>query len=115
MKKSMIETAYDVLAKKGKPMSFLELWDIVAKEMGFNQRQHDDNIAQFYSDLSLDGRFTSLPKNSWDLRTRQSHSKTIIDTDSLSVEDEEDEPVFDEETEEDSSDEEDDDDKEDED
>lgn len=96
MKKSMIETAYEVLAKQGKPMSFLELWEIVAKEMGFNQRQHDDNIAQFYSDLSLDGRFASLPKNTWDLRKRQSHATTIIDTDSLSVEDEEDEPVFDE-------------------
>lgn len=92
--KSMIETAYSVLANNKKPMSFLELWTIVSKEMGFNQRQHDDNIAQFYTDLSLDGRFATLPGNTWDLRKRQSHTNTIIDTDSISVLDEEDEPVF---------------------
>lgn len=58
-------------------------------------------IAQFYSDLSIDGRFASLPKNTWDLRTRQTVASTVVDTDSLSVEDEEDfVPADDDETEE---------------
>lgn len=99
MKKSMIETAYEVLSHENKVMKFLELWNIVSKEMGFNQQQHDDNIAQFYSDLSIDGRFVNLPGNEWDLRKRQSVSKTIVDTDSLSVEDEEDFVPEEEETE----------------
>lgn len=96
MKKSMIETAYQVLDSQGQAMPFLPLWDQVAKEMGFNQTQHDDNIAQFYSDLSMDGRFTSLKGNTWDLRKRQSHANNVIDMASLSVEDEDDEPEFDE-------------------
>lgn len=95
MKKSMIETAYSVLAAEKHPMPFLDLWKIVAKEMGFTPSQQDDNIAQFYSDLSLDGRFTNLKGNTWDLRKRQSIANTMIDTDSLSVEDEEDEAGFD--------------------
>lgn len=96
MKKSMIETAHQVLSDQKHPMPFVELWTIVAKEMGFTPSQQDDNIAQFYSDLSLDGRFANLKGNSWDLRKRQSLAATKIDTDSLSVEDEEDEPVFNE-------------------
>lgn len=93
----MIETAFDVLSQENKAMSFLNLWDIVSKRMGFNQSQHDDNIAQFYSDLSMDGRFASLPGNTWDLRKRQSRAATMVDTDSISVEDEEDEYIPEEE------------------
>lgn len=92
----MIETAFQVLSSSKGAMPFLELWNHVAKEMGFNQAQHDDNIAQFYSDLSMDGRFTNLKGNMWDLRKRQSHAHTIIDTDSISVEDEEDVVIYDE-------------------
>lgn len=86
----MIDIAYGVLTQEHKPMSFLDLWAIVSKEMGFNQSQANGNIAQFYSDLSMDGRFTALPGNTWDLRKRQSSAHSIVDTDSLSVEDEED-------------------------
>lgn len=96
MKKSMIETAYQVLSQSNAAMPFLALWDQVAKEMGFNKSQHDDNIAQFYSDLSMDGRFTNLAGNTWDLRKRQSHANNVINTDSLSLEDEDDEVEFDE-------------------
>lgn len=80
MKKSMIDLAYDILSNENKAMTFLSLWEIVSREMGYNQQQHDDNIAQFYSDLSIDGRFASLPGNSWDLRKRQNVANTIVDT-----------------------------------
>lgn len=96
MKKSMIETAYQVLSDQNHPMPFIELWDQVAKEMGFNKTQHDDNIAQFYSDLSMDARFTNLKGNLWDLRKRQTHANSVVDTDSLTVDDEDDVPEFDE-------------------
>lgn len=86
----MIDLAYDILSSENKAMKFLDLWTIVSKQMGFTPSQADDNIAQLYSDLSIDGRFASLPGNTWDLRKRQSSAHTIVDTDSLSVEDEED-------------------------
>lgn len=99
MKKSMIDLAYDILSSEHKAMKFLDLWNIVSKEMGFTPSQADDNIAQLYSDLSIDGRFASLPGNTWDLRKRQSSAHTIVDTDSISVEDD-DVPEEDEDSEE---------------
>ncbi len=99
MKKSMIDNAFDILTAEKKAMRFLDLWQIVSKEMGFTPSQADDNIATFYTDLSLDGRFASLPQNTWDLRKRQTMAASVVDTDSISVEDEEDfVPVDDEET-----------------
>lgn len=44
--------------------------------MGFTPAQQESNIAQFFSDLSLDGRFANLKGNSWDLRKRQSLANT---------------------------------------
>ena len=55
MKKSMIEVAYQVLTNNNGSMPFVDLWKDVSQEMGFNQTQFEDNIAQFYTDLSLDG------------------------------------------------------------
>ena len=53
MKKSMIEVAYQVLTNNNGAMPFVDLWKDVSQEMGFNQTQFEDNIAQFYTDLSL--------------------------------------------------------------
>lgn len=90
MKKSMIELADEILNKENQAMTFLNLWNIVSREMGFTESQAEANIAQFFSDLSIDGRFVSLPGNTWDLRKRHTVANTIVDTDSISVEDEED-------------------------
>ncbi|MGM9961415.1 MAG: DNA-directed RNA polymerase subunit delta [Allobaculum sp.] len=90
MKKSMIDLAYDILSSQNKAMKFIDIWNTVSAQMGFTPSQADDNIAQLYSDLSIDGRFASLPGNTWDLRKRQSSANTIVDTESISVEDEDD-------------------------
>lgn len=89
MKKSMIEVAYDKLSEANHPMSFLELWDDVASALDFNESQKDNNIAIFYSDLSMDARFISLEKNTWDLRKRQ-HFSSVVNVDDISLEDEDD-------------------------
>ncbi len=90
MKKSMIEHAYTILKQQDGSMPFLELWKLVSKEMNYTESQMDDNIAQFYTDLSLDGHFVNLPKNYWDLKTRHTYSESVMDTDSIAV-DEDDE------------------------
>lgn len=90
MKKSMIEAAKDILDENGKSMPFIDLWKAVAKEMNFNETQFNDNIAQFYSDLSLDSHFVNLENNTWDLKTRHTYSENVVDTDSIEV-DEDDE------------------------
>ena len=90
MKKSMIEVAYQVLTNNDGAMPFVDLWKDVSQEMGFSQTQFEDNIAQFYTDLSLDGRFLNMSQNTWDLRSRHTYSESVMDTDSIAI-DEDDE------------------------
>lgn len=90
MKKSMIQIARDTLESSKSAMPFLDLWKAVASEMGFNETQFEDNIAQFYTDLSLDGHFVNLEGNAWDLKTRHTFSESVTDTDSIAVDEDED-------------------------
>lgn len=89
MKKSMIEVAYGVLKEHKEPMPFIDLWKLVSSEMGFNQTQFEDNIAQFYTDLSIDSRYLNLSGNVWDLRSRHKMSENVLDTDSIAVDEDE--------------------------
>ncbi len=89
MKKSMIEIAYQVLSDHKSSMPFVELWTNVSKEMGYSQTQFEDNIAQFYTDLSLDGRFFNMSGNAWDLRSRHTYSESVMDTDSIAIDEDE--------------------------
>ena len=82
---------HSVLKEQKQPMSFINLWTEVSKQMGYNESQFEDNIAQFYTDLSIDGRFFNMPQNTWDLKSRHTLSESTMDTDSLSIEDEDDE------------------------
>ena len=92
MKKAMIDVAYDQLSTKKKPITFLKIWEEVCQIMGFTQAQEEDNIAQFYSDLSLDERFLCVGENKWDLRERHTYHEVVVDTDEILIdEDEEDE------------------------
>ena len=91
MKKSMIEVAYQVLTNNDGAMPFVDLWKDVSQEMGFSQTQFEDNIAQFYTDLSLDGRFLNMSQNTWDLRSRQTYSESVMDTDSIAIDEDDDE------------------------
>lgn len=85
MKKSMIDIAFDLLSKKKKPVSFLKLWEEVAQIEGLTQQQSEDNIAQFYTDMSIDNRFAHMGENKWDLRSRHTYSEVVIDTDALLI------------------------------
>ena len=91
MKKSMIEVAYQVLTNNDGAMPFVDLWKDVSQEMGFSQTQFEDNIAQFYTDLSLDGRFLNMSQNTWDLRSRHTYSESVMDTDSIAIDEDDDE------------------------
>ena len=96
MKKSMIEVAYQVLTNNNGAMPFVDLWKDVSQEMGFNQTQFEDNIAQFYTDLSLDGRFLNMSQNTWDLRSRHTYSESVMDTDSIAIDEDDAELIEDE-------------------
>lgn len=92
MKQSMTDVAYEVMSAYKKEVPFIELWTTVSAKLGLNETQFEDNIAQFYTDLSMDGRFLNMPKNNWDLRSRHTYSESVLDTDSIAIdEDSEDE------------------------
>lgn len=95
MKKSMISIAYDLMKQKRKPVTFIKLWKEVSQVIGFTEKQEEDNIAQFYSDLSLDDRFVSVGDNKWDLRSRHTYSEVVIDTEDILIDEDSDETIED--------------------
>ena len=95
--KSMINVAYELMLKKRKSVTFLKLWEDVATMMGFTPQQEEDNIAQFYSDMSLDDRFVCVGNNEGDLRSRHTFNEVVVDTDDLIIEEADDDGDYEEE------------------
>lgn len=67
---SMIELAYDILAERTDrtAISFKEILDQIIDYLELTQDQVKATIAQFYTDLNIDGRFVSVGENRWGLR-----------------------------------------------
>ncbi len=99
MKKSMVDVAFDLMTRKKKPVVFLKLWQEVSEIMGFTTAQEEDNIAQFYSDLSLDDRFVNVSENKWDLRSRHTYDESVVDPSAIMI-DEDSEEGYEEDAEE---------------
>ena len=66
---SLIELAYELLVEKNEPLFFNDLVDEIVAIKGSTREQVVDRIAQFYTDLNIDGRFISLGDNRWGLKT----------------------------------------------
>ena len=90
--KSMTDVAFDIMSKKKRAVAFDKLWQEVSRATGAPL----DLIAQFYSDLTLDGRFLSLKDNKWDLKARRKFSESQIDLSELEVDDDTDD-IYDDE------------------
>lgn len=67
-KMSMIELAKVLLTDEKKEMNFLALFDKVAEHKDFTAAEKEDLLARFYTDLNVDGRFTTLGSNLWGLK-----------------------------------------------
>ncbi|WP_102026403.1 DNA-directed RNA polymerase subunit delta [Salirhabdus sp. Marseille-P4669] len=65
---SMLEIAAEILFAEKKAINIHELYDMVAEKKGFTEEQKNENIAQFYTDLNVDGRFVTLGSNLWGLK-----------------------------------------------
>jgi DNA-directed RNA polymerase subunit delta len=65
---SLIELAYELLANRKQAISFKEIMDEVAKLKGLTEKNMKTRIAQFYTDLNIDGRFLAIGDNQWGLR-----------------------------------------------
>ena len=85
----MTDVAYNYLSKRKRAMYFLKLYEEVVKKMEIPENLQKKKRAQFYSELMLDNRFTSLKDNKWDLRARYTFDETHIDTDAIEIDDDE--------------------------
>lgn len=92
-KMSMIELANIVLADEKKEMNFIDLFHKVADLKDFTQAQRDDLLSRFYTDLNVDGRFTTLGSNVWGLKrwypVDQTSEKSLAESRKRDLEEEE--------------------------
>lgn len=75
-KKSMIDEAYAIVKGDPKVFTFKELYDLVALNLEMSDEQKMKNIGEFYTELTIDGRFVALGDNTWDLRERHTYEKS---------------------------------------
>ncbi len=87
--KSMTDVAYDVMSKKKHSMDFSHLWQEVSNQIKIYDE--DEAISQFYTDLTLDGRFASLKNNNWDLKERYTFEETYVDLSDVDADEDEEE------------------------
>ncbi|TWN57672.1 DNA-directed RNA polymerase subunit delta [Bacillus licheniformis] len=66
---ALVEIAYEIFSEHKKPITFQELTDQVASLLGMGKEELEDRIAQFYTDLNIDGRFLALSDQTWGLRS----------------------------------------------
>lgn len=87
--KSMIDTAYDVVSGGDKEMTFSDILLAVGKKLGLTEDELVKKAGNFYTDLSLDGRFVTLGDNLWDLRSRHKYEQVHIDMNDVYSEEDE--------------------------
>lgn len=66
---SMIEVAHAILEERADVMDFSDLVNQIQNYLGKSDSEIRDALAQFYTDLNIDGSFISLGDNRWGLRS----------------------------------------------
>lgn len=101
---SFIEMAYESLKDRKQAISFNEMMQEIADAVEMSEENVRSRIAQFYTDLNIDGRFLSLGENRWGLRVwypvdqteeelvttvkpKKKKAKKVLDDEDLDVED----------------------------
>lgn len=78
--KAMIEYAYEIMQQEKKEsLPFATLWKLVSKKAELTKEDADKKVANFYTQLSLDGRFVASRGNKWSLRDRLKFNSAHID------------------------------------
>lgn len=77
--KSNLDVAYELILRSDDPVEFKDIWAEIVKVQGLDEEIANRTIGQFYTNLSLDGRFVTLGENVWDLRVRHKYEKVHID------------------------------------
>ena len=98
---SMCNVAYEILKEVNEKVAFSALWNTVCERLGIEEEDRKNLISNFYTQLTLDGRFMFLDENYWDLRANHTFDEFTEDSyDSYSDdEDDSDEDLIDDEEE----------------
>ena len=70
-----VDVAYDCLQANKEGMSFKELWSNVKSQLGYGELAASRKISQFYTNLTLDGRFVELEDHTWNLKANCRYDK----------------------------------------
>ncbi len=65
---SMIELATLVLEDEKKALDFNDMFNRIADLKGFTNKEKENYIAQFYTDMNIDGGFMTIGTNQWGLK-----------------------------------------------
>ncbi|MFD2446806.1 DNA-directed RNA polymerase subunit delta [Bacillus sp. CGMCC 1.16607] len=66
---SLIEMTYVILENNKQAIAFNEILNEIVAATGLTENEVKAKIAQFYTDLNIDGRFLCLGENRWGLRS----------------------------------------------
>ena len=86
---SMLEVAELLIQRKIKPQKFEKIAKEVCEIMGLTDEQFQSKLAQFYTDLTLSGKFVTVGEDKWDLKSRQKYEVANYDTYDIDFDDEE--------------------------
>ncbi|MEH6943624.1 DNA-directed RNA polymerase subunit delta [Bacillus sp. JJ722] len=65
---SLIEVAYEILSERKQAVSFQGLVSEIAQLQDKTMEEVNMQISQFYTDLNVDGRFSTTGENNWGLK-----------------------------------------------
>ena len=82
---ALIEMAYQILEQKKQPMPFNELVEELGKLSGASEEEIKERVAQFYTELNIDGRFINVGGNTWGLKGWYRLNNTKMTSSRLSV------------------------------
>lgn len=85
---SMLEVAEILIQRKIKPQKFEKIAKEVCEMMGLTDEEFQSKLAQFYSDLTLSGKFVTVGEDKWDLKSRQKYEVANYDTYDIDFDDE---------------------------
>ncbi|MFD1416406.1 DNA-directed RNA polymerase subunit delta [Oceanobacillus jeddahense] len=66
---SMIELGSIILKEENKAISFQDLFSKIADLKNFSEEKKENLIAQFYTDMNVDGRYLTLGSGMWGLKS----------------------------------------------
>ncbi len=89
---SMCNVAYDILKEVNEKVSFNALWETVCHKLGIEGEDKVNLISNFYTQLTLDGRFMVLEGNYWDLRANHTFDEFAEDSYDFYTDDDDSDP-----------------------